>query len=66
MLKILDKGIKRLIKRRQTTRVKRIRKDTIYIGTWNVMTMLKAGKMIEIADEMLKTQLQIIALQELR
>jgi hypothetical protein len=30
------------------------------------MTMLKAGKMNEIADEMLKTQLRIIALQELR
>jgi len=30
------------------------------------MTMLKAGKMNEIADEMLKTQLQIIVLQELR
>jgi len=30
----------------------------IYIGTWNIMTMLKAGKMNEIADEMLKTQLQ--------
>jgi hypothetical protein len=30
------------------------------------MTMLKAGKMNEIADEMLKTQLKIIALQELR
>ena len=30
------------------------------------MTMLKAGKMNEIATEMLKTQLQIIALQELR
>ena len=28
--------------------------------------MLKAGKMNEIADEMLKTQLQIITLQELR
>jgi hypothetical protein len=28
--------------------------------------MLKAAKMNEIADEMLKTQLQIIALQELR
>jgi len=38
----------------------------IYIGTWNLMTMLKAGKMNEIADEMLKTQLQIITLQELR
>ena len=30
------------------------------------MTVLKIGKMNEIADEMLKTQLQIIALQELR
>jgi len=30
------------------------------------MTMLKAGKMNEIANEMLKKQLQIIALQELR
>jgi hypothetical protein len=38
----------------------------MYIGTWNIMTMLKAGKMNEIADEMLKTQLQIIALQELK
>jgi hypothetical protein len=30
------------------------------------MTTLKAGKMNETADEMLKTQLQIIVLQELR
>ena len=36
----------------------------IYIGTWNIVTMLKAGKMNEIADEMLKIQLKIIALQE--
>jgi len=28
--------------------VKRIRKDTIYVGTWNIMTMLKAEKMNEI------------------
>jgi len=47
-------------------RSKRLRKDTIYIGTCNVMTMLKVGKMKEIADEMLKTQLQVTALQELR
>jgi hypothetical protein len=30
------------------------------------MTMLKAGKINEIADEMLKTQLEITVLQELR
>jgi len=47
-------------------RSKRLRKDVIYIGTWNVMTLLKTGKMNEIADEMSKTQLQVIALQELR
>jgi hypothetical protein len=38
----------------------------IYIGNWNVTTMLKKGKMKETADEMSKTQLQVIALQELR
>ena len=36
------------------------------MGTWDIMTMLKAGKMSEIAEEMLKSQLQILALQELR
>ena len=49
------------MKRRRPMRSKRIRKDMIYKETWNVMTMLKIGKINEIADEMLKTQLQIIA-----
>ena len=31
----------------------------IYIGTWNIMTMLKTGKMNEIDDDILKTQLPI-------
>jgi len=35
----------------------------IYIWTWNIMTMLKTRRMNETADGMLKTQLQIIALQ---
>ena len=56
----------RVIKRRQPTRIKRIRKGILCVGTWNIMTMLQAGKMNEIADEMLKTQLQIVTLQELR
>ena len=54
------------MKQRQPMRVKWLRKDMVYKGTWNVMTMLKAGEMNEIAEEMLKTQLQVIALQELR
>ena len=36
------------------------------IGTWNVNTMLKAGKMQEIADQIVGSQIQIVALQEIR
>jgi hypothetical protein len=38
----------------------------IYTETWNVMTMLQTGRVNEFADEMLKTQLQLVALQELK
>ena len=36
------------------------------IDTWNVMTLLKPGKMNEIAEQMLSTQIQIIAFQDIR
>jgi exonuclease III len=36
------------------------------VGSWNVRTMLQAGKMAEIADELLKYDLDITALQEIR
>jgi hypothetical protein len=35
-------------------------------GSWNVRTMLQVGKMAEIADELLKYDLDITALQETR
>jgi exonuclease III len=36
------------------------------VGSWNVRTMSQAGKMAEIADELLKYNLDITALQEIR
>jgi len=38
----------------------------IKVESWNVRTMLQAGKMAEIADELLKYDLDITALQETR
>jgi hypothetical protein len=46
--------------------VNRNKNIMIHTGTWNVMTMLKPGKIHEIVDQMVKIHLQIIALQEIR
>ena len=35
------------------------------VGTWNTLTMLKPGKMREIAEQIQNTTLQIVALQEI-
>ena len=42
-----------------------MKRESIEIGTWNVNTMLKAGKMQEIADQITGSQIQIVALQEI-
>ena len=39
--------------------VKRMKKELSDIGTWNVNTMLKAGKMQEIADEIVGSQIKL-------
>ena len=36
------------------------------IATWNVQSMLQAGKMEEITDELKRYNIQITALQEMR
>jgi hypothetical protein len=51
---------------RQDRRVKRKKNLEIQIGSWNVITMLKPGRLQEIAEQMLETNLQIVALQEIR
>jgi len=51
---------------RRPKRVLRNKKENIYLGTWNVLTMLQPGKMQEIAEQIMQTELQIVALQEIR
>ena len=36
------------------------------IGTWNVNTLLKPGKLQELTEELAKTRLEIVAIQETR
>jgi exonuclease III len=43
-----------------------MKRELLDIGTWNVNTMLKAGKMQEIANQIIGSQIQIVALQEIR
>jgi exonuclease III len=43
-----------------------MKEEHLVIGTWIVNTMLKAGKMQEIADKIVGSQIQIVALQEVR
>ena len=47
-------------------RVKRNKRDKLVLGTWNMLTILKPGKMQEIAEKIQNTTLQIVALQEIR
>jgi hypothetical protein len=47
-------------------RVKRNKENKISIGTWNVRTLLQLGKIQELAEQRSKTQLEILAIQEIR
>jgi len=45
---------------------RRQRPTDLTFGTWNVHTMLQPGMMMEIADEVLKLGIDLVALQEIR
>ena len=47
-------------------RVKQNNENKMIIGTWNVRTLLYSGKMPELAEQISKTQLEILAVQEIR
>jgi hypothetical protein len=47
---------------RQPKRVPRNKKENIFTGTWNILTMLQPGKMQEVSEQMLQTESQIVAL----
>ena len=51
---------------KQTMQRKRMKNKKFNIATWNVRSMLQAGKMEEIANELKKYNIQITALQEVR
>jgi hypothetical protein len=51
---------------RQRHPPRQTRNTDLTIGTWNVQTMLQPGKMMEIADEVLKLGIDLVALQEIR
>jgi exonuclease III len=55
-----------LIKRRGPWQAKWTKSDKLYIGTGNVITLLKPGKLQELMEETAKTQTEILALQETR
>jgi hypothetical protein len=44
-----------LIKECGPQHVSRTKTDKLYLGTWNVMTLLKPGKMQELVEEIEKT-----------
>ena len=51
---------------KRTRQRKRMKTKEFNIATWNVRSMLQAGKMEEIADELKKCNIQITTLQEVR
>jgi hypothetical protein len=46
--------------------VQRNTNNKLCIGTWDVKRLLKPGKMQELAEELVKTQLEIVVIQEIR
>jgi hypothetical protein len=61
-----QRRIARLINGCRQRRVKRNKENKIIIGTWNVRALLQPDKMQQLAEQISKTQLEILAIQEIR
>ena len=61
-----QRNVGQIVRRRRPRHVKRRKRNQLVIGTWSILTMLKPGKMQEIAEHIQNTTLQIVALQEIR
>jgi hypothetical protein len=61
-----QRRIAELINGCRQRRVKRNNENNIIIGTWNVRTPLYQGKMQVLAEQVSETQLEILAIQEIR
>jgi hypothetical protein len=64
--KTSQQRIAQLINGCRQRRVKWNNENKIIIGTWNVRTLLHSGKMHELGEQISKTQLEILAVQEIR
>lgn len=57
---------KPILKRNKTTEKKKRKRGILKISTWNVRTLLKPGKMNEVANELRRYKIDIAAIQEVR
>ena len=54
------------MKGRQNGRFETVNEVKIKLATWNIRTLLQVGKMMEVAEELQKYEIDITAIQEVR
>jgi hypothetical protein len=62
----VQQGYSGQMKGRQNRRFETVNEVKIKLATWNIRTLLQVGKMMEIAEELQKYEIDITATQEVR